>query len=215
MLMSLALLQLCSANPLPAVPAPAKKPAATYTLPTSTLPGTNATFQYAAIGRGIQNYTCTSVGAVPVQLGAIAILYDATSLATSNVAAFNALPGQAVNVPEGKGGCFDLPPANKNLPRLGNHLFAADGTPEFELTAVEKSLFGFKNATFTAPAGSPAGPAGTGAVAWLQLTAKAGYPNKGLSVVYRVETAGGNPPATCPSTAVISVQYSAQYIFYV
>jgi hypothetical protein len=172
------------------------------------------TFRYAAIGRGIQNYTCASVGAVPVQLGAIATLYDGTSLAESNPTAFNALPGQAVNVPEGAGGCFDLPAANRNLPKLGNHLFAADGTPEFELTAVGKSLFGLKNGTFTAPAGSPAGPAGTGAVPWLQLIAKAGYANKGLSVVYRVETAGGNPPATCPSTAVISVQYAAQYWFY-
>jgi hypothetical protein len=39
----------------------------------------------------------------------------------------------------------------------------------------------------------------------------------GLGEVYRVESAGGNPPETCSgisSDAVIGVQYSAEYWFY-
>ena len=42
--------------------------------------------QYVAIGRGIQNYTCATASSVPVALGAVATLFDATSLAYSNEA---------------------------------------------------------------------------------------------------------------------------------
>ena len=58
------------------------------------------------------------------------------------------------------------------------------------------------------------GPAKTGAVDWLQLVAKDGVESVGLQTVYRVVTAGGNPPAVCPSVGVISVQYAAEYWFY-
>jgi len=225
MIIGFALLAIASATPVrspggPPTPSPVvKTPAVTPVLPLSgdatELPAPVGTFQYAAIGRGIQNYSCVAVGATPISIGAIATLYDATSLATSDLAAYNALPGLAVNVPEDGTNCFKLPAANKNLPLLGNHLFLADGTPSFFLTAVSKQIEAAKISAIAPPAAAPTGPAGTGAVTWLQLTAKpAPYVSVGLSEVYRVETAGGNATPTCSTVGTQSVQYSAQYWFY-
>ena len=76
-------------------------------------------------------------------------------------------------------------------------------------------MFGKKTGDISAPANASAGPAGTGAVDWLQLVPKpAPYsPSVGLGAVYRVETAGGKPTA-CTAAGVISVQYSAEYWFF-
>lgn len=223
MLMTLTLLQLCSATPVPiAMPAdlaadclPVKPSAAAPVLPASTLPTTNLTFAYVAIGRGVQNYTCTALNTTPVTgLGAIATLYDATSLARTNLPALHLIPGQAVNTPPTAAG-YVLPPQYRNLPLLGHHLFLSDATPTFDLNAVGKILYAKRLNGTSAPTNAPKGPAGTGAVDWLQLAAKTTYTSVGLSMVYRVETAGGNPPATCTTTGVISMQYAAEYWFYV
>lgn len=224
-LMALVILQICTASPLP-MPEPAvlaadcgpgfpSKPITPApTLPASALPTTNLTFQYAAIGRGIQNYTCTAVGATPVALGAIATLYDATAIALASVSILNTIPGLAVNTPPTAAG-YVLPAPYNRLSKLGNHYFLADGTPTFDLTSVKKILFAKKNAFVDAPANAPKGPAGTGAVQWLDLVAKPGYASVQLGEVYRVETAGGNAPTTCASVGVTTVQYAAEYWFYV
>ena len=216
-LMTLVLLQFSIASPLP-MPEPATHSADCGTapaLPTSALPTTNSayTYQYTGIGRGIQNYTCTAVGAIPVSIGAIATLYNATAIAHTSVTTLNTIPGLAVNTPATAAG-YVLPAPYQYLPKLGNHFFGADGTPIFVLSEVNKILYGLKNASTPAPTDAPVGPAGTGAVAWLDLVAKTGYPTVGLKQVYRVETAGGNPPATCATVGTIVVQYAAEYWFY-
>ncbi|KAG0646892.1 hypothetical protein D0Z07_6202 [Hyphodiscus hymeniophilus] len=225
-LILLALIQLSATSPVPAVDAadckaptptlPSKPVATTPTVPTVTAatplpaaPPANQTLQYVALGRGVQNYTCTSIGSAPVALGAIATLYDGTALATANEAEFNSLPPLAVYVANPK-----LPASVASLAVLGNHYFAADGTPTFNLSSKGKILFAKKNGDVAAPANANKGPSGTGAVDWLQLVAKPGYATVGLQTVYRVVTAGGNPPAVCPSVGVISEQYAAEYWFY-
>lgn len=73
-----------------------------------------------------------------------------------------------------------------------------------------------KNNTFNAPAGSSLGQNGEGygSVAWLKLIAKAGTTGN-LAEVYRVNTAGGNPPATCEGMAeTFEVQYGSEYWFF-
>jgi hypothetical protein len=122
---------------------------------------------------------------------------------------FNALPPIAVYMP-----LTSLPAPISSFLTLGHHYFGADGTPTFDLSAKGKILFGKKNSDIKAPSTANAGPAGTGAVDWLQLVAKPGGASVGLQTVYRVVTAGGNPPTVCPSTGVISVQYAAEYWFY-
>jgi len=220
LLMALGLTLHCAANPLPqGRPAPPAPPGAgpnarnCPTLPASALPGTTLALQYVAVGRGIQNYTCTGAGSTATALGAIATLYDATSLARSDINTLHTIPGLAVNTQRSAGGTYTLPAQFSNLPQLGNHLFLADGTPTFLLTAANKSLFAKKDNSTAAPADAPVGPAGTGAVDWLQLSAKDGMGSVGLSEVYRVETAGGKP-TTCTDAGVITTEYAAEYWFY-
>lgn len=54
---------------------------------------------------------------------------------------------------------------------------------------------------------------GNGAVDWLKLTKKKAAP--GLEEVYRMITAGGNPPKTCAEQEKdFEVEYAAEYYFY-
>jgi len=174
------------------------------------LPAPNGTLAYVALGRGIQNYTCSAVGATPVAIGAIATLYDATNLAECDTASFDTVPGVAV---------YTALPSSSNvsfmgLNVLGKHFFGADSTPTFDLTSVSKILYASKAGDIAAPSNASRGPADTGAVDWLKLTAKTGYASVGLTEVYRVETAGGSSINPCTTAGVESVQYAAQYWFY-
>jgi hypothetical protein len=104
--------------------------------------------------------------------------------------------------------------------RIGKHFFSADHAPNFVLSGASPpaSLVAAKVADVPAPAGSCAGPDGSGAADWLLL--KDNGQNRssgGLLYVYRVETAGGLPPATCvgvPAGGVIRVPYAAEYWYY-
>ncbi|THV46636.1 hypothetical protein BGAL_0371g00100 [Botrytis galanthina] len=194
--------------------ASSKHSCATPLLPTtgaaSALPVPTGTLAYVALGRGIQNYTCSAVGATPVALGAVASLYDATDYAKCASTAFNNLPGIAVytNLPSTSSASF------MGLKPLGKHFFDASGTPTFDLSSVSKILYAAKTGDISPPINSIPGPANTGAVDWLSLTAKSTYVSVGLTTVYRVETAGGNSINPCTTTGVQSVQYAAQYWFY-
>ena len=69
-----------------------------------------------------------------------------------------------------------------------------------------------KNNSVFAPAGAPVGQGdqGHGAVAWLKLITRSGATGN-LEEVYRVNTAGGSPPATCAGMpAAFEVQYAAE-----
>lgn len=56
------------------------------------------------------------------------------------------------------------------------------------------------------------GGQGNGSVPWLKLSAKDSTGN--LQEVYRLNTAGGNPPKTCLGMpAAFEVQYAAEYVF--
>jgi hypothetical protein len=181
---------------------------------TPDLNTTTLALQYVAIGRGTQNYTCAGAGANSTATGAIATLFDATTLAYANIAMVHAIPPMAVNI--------DLPATPSKLMTaagalsvLGNHFFDDKGTPTFNLSSANKILYSAKVGDVKAPSTSSKGPAGTGAVDWLQLTAKpAPYVSAGVSMVYRVVTAGGVAPA-CTKAETLTVQYAAEYWFYV
>jgi hypothetical protein len=177
------------------------------------LPSTNLTLQFVAIGRGIQNYTCSGAGAVPVQQGAIATLYDATALARTNTALLHTIPAIVVYRPKPSG---YMAVSGQHFSVLGDHFFDSASTPTFNLTTIKpfQTAFVAKTLGVSAPAGASAGPAGTGAVAWLDLNHKAGYPSIGPSQVYRVVTAGGMNYPTCTDASLQSIQYAAEYWFY-
>lgn len=168
------------------------------------------------LGRGTQNYTCATntASSVPVAIGAVATLFDATPLLAflpqeEGKELLNILPGFLVSFPYAA-------LENSSLPIKGHHYFNAAGVPTFDLTSTGVGLLlGGKIGDVLPPKRSIAGPddVGNGAVDWLTLTAKPGSSN--LQEVYRTWTAGGKPPANCADQPpVITMQYAAQYWFY-
>jgi hypothetical protein len=105
-----------------------------------------------------------------------------------------------------------LVPAATAAVRSGVHYFLDGTTPFFQVDGVG-AFVGAKNASSPAPVGAFKGLKGEGAVAWLKLVSKAGAAAKseGLEEVYRVETVGGSPPATCEGLPErFEVQYATQ-----
>ncbi|KAK0726944.1 hypothetical protein B0T26DRAFT_637671, partial [Lasiosphaeria miniovina] len=194
-----------------------------------------------AIGHGIQNYTCTDSAPATTAsaIGALAILYDVTSLfpgtlrtglsnATWNDFPKNLLYGKPVplnliNPNTGYGAtaspfprAADLTLGNIRASFLGHHYFDQFGSPTFELLTVNLKASVKKLEGFNAPATADKGILNTGAVQWLKLIDNGKGFNKGLTTVYRVVTAGGAAEA-CSKIGpgvVDSVPYTTYYWFY-
>lgn len=191
----------------------------------TALPAVTAglTLKHVAIGRGTQNYTCdlSNTTAAPSAVGAVATLFNATCVAATFPDLLNTLPRVAMSFNLSSGGSIsNLVPASTGE-RLapgdymisGHHYFRDSTTPFFNLDTENWEIGEApcaKNATTDAPADAAKGQQGEKAVAWLKLMAKEGATGR-LQEVYRVETAGGSPPATCEGmSAAFEVQYSAQ-----
>lgn len=174
-----------------------------------------------AIGRGVQNYTCSlaSADVKPVAIGALANLYNASCLAANYPDILSMLPALALEYALPANPTADFEPSN--LPLVGHHYFLSNGTPTFDFTNdVLSNPIGVakfkKNSNSTAPANAPKGEngAGDGSVPWLFLSGIASTKGN-VAGVYRLNTAGGQPPSNCQSSpAVFSVQYAAEYWFY-
>jgi len=155
--------------------------------------------KHVAIGRGTQNYSCGAIEtAAPVALGAVATLYNASCVASTNPDLLSTLPDVALQFKLKDISKDTLPP---NLAISGQHYFSNLTTPVFNLDTAAMDL-GFapcaKNNSEPAPAGAAMGQddEGFGAVAWLKLLTRDGATGN-LKEVYRVNTAGGKPPTTC------------------
>jgi len=183
-------------------------------------PFSNLTLKHVTIGSGVQNYTCKSNQSAPTSIGALATLYDATTLAYTSLSTLNRIPARAVRQSLTSSLVFGNPlsiPCIGSFPIIGSHYFGADGTPTFDLVTVKEILFSKKIADIPAPSRATRDAKGDGAVDWLALSDNGMGMSVGLGEVYRVETAGGDPPATCDGVeldTVFSVQYSAEYWFY-
>ena len=105
---------------------------------------------------------------------------------------------------------------------LGHHYFDSNSSPTFDLSAAASDglfLSGAKTGDVKAPEDADAGILDTGAVDWLQLGDNSRGLSEGLSIAYRVVTAGGAAELCSVSGAsaegeVLSVPYAAQYWFY-
>jgi hypothetical protein len=110
----------------------------------------------------------------------------------------------------------DLKMGPMTIPFLGVHYFDGTGTPTFDLQAKSglKAVVGKKD-NVKAPASADKGILQTGAVDWLRLPDNGKGLSSGVSVVYRVVTAGGSAQL-CSTSGVGSgsVPYTAQYWFY-
>lgn len=184
----------------------AKMPLAPTPLPS---PAPGLVLAHVAFGRGTQNYTCASAAATekPVQVGAMAQLYNVTCQAVRAPAVLADIPALAL--------AHGIP-ANDVSQRLlsGHHEFTAAGVPLFVLdTASHKygSVQAKKDAASDAPARAAKGANGLGSVAWLKLAATVGD----YKEVYRVSTAGGVAPKTCEGiVGSFEVEYSTLYYFW-
>lgn len=148
-----------------------------------------------------------------MSIGAVATLYNATCVASTYPDLLSALPNVALQ--------FNLTNANQtslspsNLAISGHHFFSNMTTPLFDLDSSATKLGVApcaKNNTAPAPANAPKGQdnEGFGAVAWLKLLTRDGATGN-LQEVYRLNTAGGNPPSACAGMpATFEVQYAAE-----
>ncbi|KAL1844214.1 hypothetical protein VTJ49DRAFT_3870 [Mycothermus thermophilus] len=204
-------------------------------------PATNLRVKKIALGHGIQNYTCASPDAEPAATGAIAVLYDVTTLFPGtrrtgiSQQAWDAFPStvlrdQPLPLNTLEGSQFGADPSTpfpapadlsvQDAPGgpvkfLGHHFFDAAGVPVFDLSAAALKAAVKKDAAIPAPANADKGPLDTGAVAWLKLDDNGTGQSKGLATVFRVITAGGGPQA-CASVGegTQSVPYATYYWFY-
>ena len=114
---------------------------------------------------------------------------------------------------EGAGPSQRIGPTNLDV--SGLHFFTDDGTPFFNLDTTRQTLGSIpctKTEGTDAPTDAPRGLQDEGAVPWLRLQAVEGATG-GLQEVYRVETAGGSPPASCQGMPdAFQVQYAAEYV---
>ncbi|PBP28878.1 malate dehydrogenase [Diplocarpon rosae] len=188
--------------------------------PTPLPPVTEGLFlKHVSVGRGTQNYTCDvgNATAIPVATGAVATLYNASCVAAAYPDLLAALSNVSLQFNLTSADQKTLSPSTLSI--SGHHYFTNTTTPEFNLNTVGLDLGVApcqKNASVPAPVGATKGQAdlGFGTVPWLKLSTRSGATG-GLSEVYRVNTAGGNPPTSCiGQPAAFEVQYAAEYWFY-
>lgn len=201
-------------------------------LPTSTLvaPADDLELKYVVLGYGTQNYTCTttpnSATATPATAGAVANLYDASTILSMGPESAQTLMEQSLtaltlSIGTTFGITPDKFPGPLSMKQVGHHYFAAGSVPTFEVHGEKPSaqIQCKKNGDVPAPSNSFAGMNGEGAVDWLQLIDTLNGFSAGTALeggdVYRVETAGGMAPKTCEShSAGIEVPYAALYFLY-
>ncbi|KKZ65604.1 hypothetical protein EMCG_08558 [[Emmonsia] crescens] len=183
---------------------------------------------HVTIGRGIQNYTCSSSSSTdkPKATGALATLFDATCLAATYPFLLPLLPRIALHLsnplyPQSQSSPLSLTFGPTQMPITGYHFFDSAGVPVFDLLADGHASVA-KIAGVPAPKGASKGVGKQmfGAVPWLYLAAVEGSTGKAKSV-YRVGTAGGKAPETCEgwkgndgNGGVLSVEYAAEYWFF-
>lgn len=189
-------------------------------MPKSNLPTPDGLqLKYVVLGVGTQNYTCLTddENAAPGTTGATAELYDIGTYLNNNAFARWTIPSISPLALS-----LAAMPARftQNLQSLGyehmiGHHFFAGAAPTFALDQLSspypETVLG-KLAETDAPTSSCPGNDAEGAIKWLYLKDTKGLSRGGIDTVYRIETAGGNKPATCKGRKkTFEVKYSAQY----
>ena len=180
----------------------------TVQLPASALPPPSAGLKLAlvAIGRGTQNYTCpdSTATSIPVAIGAVATLFNVSSLACAPAPISSMLPNITAAVEK-----VSISQIPSSLTAAGHHFFIDPTTPTFSMDDVLGTTELKKLNTTAAPANT------NGNVAWLKLGAQTTGTTGAVKEIYRINTAGGSQPATCSGMAsAFQVQYAAEYWFY-
>ncbi|KAJ1309355.1 hypothetical protein OPQ81_006134 [Rhizoctonia solani] len=161
--------------------------------------------EYIALGVGTQNYTCSSAGSY-TSAGAVANLIDISCLYGSDPELFEDVQEYAYNV---IGNWANVKATlGPYIHILGKHYFVSQNgsiAPKFDFT---RNGNGYVVAKKIEGAASPDGPQN---VDWLELQSTSGSLAK---YVFRVDTQGGQPPATCTAGQTLTVPYTAKYWFF-
>ncbi|RDB27842.1 hypothetical protein Hypma_002131 [Hypsizygus marmoreus] len=173
---------------------------------------------YIAVAIGTQNYTCSASGTY-TNVGAVAELFDASCIygtpfySTTASTAYTLwkiappiLPAQAI---------ITLLQGLKSPLVLGQHFYVTNPltgigiNPKWDFTS-QGTTKGNTNAyVVAAKVQGMAAPTGTRDIDWVQLKSIQGSL---ATQVYRVDTKGGQPPASCtPGTPDIAVKYASMY----
>ncbi|KAF2084921.1 hypothetical protein K490DRAFT_75564 [Saccharata proteae CBS 121410] len=197
---------------LSSVSMPLSQASSPSTLPS---PSEGLVLSHVAVGRGTQNYTCSglSPSATPKAVGALATLFNATCASVDSPDLLYTMPSVALQ--------YDVPNAQSALQAYdillsGHHYFTNTTTPFFNLDTSDHEyglMAGKKTDSANAPADAIVGQNGKGygAVAWLKISSldEDGFAFK---EVYRLNTAGGQPPSSCQNeTGDFTVEYAATY----
>lgn len=93
---------------------------------------------------------------------------------------------------------------------IGHHFFDLD-TPIFALDRLGQVPYPIARVQKVDEADAPAPLVGGASIKWLLLKDTKGVSEGGIDTVYRIETAGGNKPATCKGQKPLTtVKYAAQ-----
>ena len=151
-------------------------------------------------------------------MGAVARFYNTSCIAANYPELLPIMPNLALQYPLPTDPDAPLEPADLTLST--HHYFSNTSTPVFAFDAPTSPdlgrVFAQKVNSSLAPSNAVAGAngVGNGAVPWLYLTARPDTIGD-IKAVYRCNTAGGSPPATCAGQpSAFSVQYAAVYWFY-
>jgi len=167
--------------------------------------------KFIAVGSGVQNYTCSASGTY-TSVGALATLFDVSCLAKSPL---------LTSVPELVYDANGVIPVltkllGKTPLKLGQHLFITNPVtnsgvvPRFDFTASQNDPNAFVDATKVGDILAPSDPESN--VDWLQLQ---GFLGDLAKTVFRVNTKGGQPSASCTPGDTASIPYAALYWFFV
>ncbi|KAH7317511.1 hypothetical protein B0J17DRAFT_348289 [Rhizoctonia solani] len=161
--------------------------------------------EYIVLGVGTQNYTCSSAGSY-TSAGAVATLIDIGCAYGSDPELFADVQDYAYNV---IGNWNNIESAlGPYFHTLGKHYFVAqDGSiaPKFDFS---QSGNGY---TVAKKIGGATSPDGSQNVDWLELQSTSGSLAK---YVFRVNTRGGQPPASCSAGQSLTIPYTAKYWFF-
>ncbi|KAF8888600.1 putative malate dehydrogenase [Infundibulicybe gibba] len=173
---------------------------------------------FIAVAVGTQNYTCGATGTY-TNIGAVAELFDISCL--YNAPAFGNIQDIAYDIwrvsppavtPEE---VIALLHSAKTPEILGQHYYVPNPltgvgvNPKWDFTS-QGANAGNPNAfVVAAKVSGLSAPTGTSDIDWVSLSALTG---ELAQQVYRVDTKGGQPPATCtPGSDPIVVKYTAKY----
>jgi len=192
------------------------------TLPSSFSIPAGQTQKFVALGLGTQNYSCATTGKF-ASAGALATLFDIRAIDNSPISA---------NITQLALAIFTINRAavtavekllSKTPVELGQHFFIANPygappaiLPEFNFVSSQHDPSAFVIANKTGDVPAPNNPSVN--VDWLELVnvQKTTPVSSGTlaNTIFRLSTAGGQPPTSCTGSQTTQIPYAAKYYFY-